>query len=143
MVEADGRTVYRVTAPAADSLAWPSLGFSLPEGGPGSEFAWMVSDTGELDVLGRCAHCRGTLRFRAWSFARPRRLVLTLGGHRVPVGTVGLTPREFRVPIAFAHQARIAVRVSPGPQSVRETTGGTDPRSLAVAFEEPEFVPAP
>ena len=45
------------------------------------------------------------------------------------------------MPISFGHTAHLTVEADPPPESVKAVVGGTDPRSVAVAIEQPDFVP--
>jgi hypothetical protein len=143
--EQDGKAVYEVTAAPAASLTWPARGFAPPEGERDGRFAWMTEADGEIDVLARCRPCSGSVRLRVASFLRPRRVRIRDAGGRVRwEGTVGGgAPRSVEIPVRFGGELRLELEASPGPQSVRESTGAPDPRDLAIRVEEPRFVPAP
>jgi hypothetical protein len=136
--------LYRVTARPALSSVTVETGFSTTEGAGAATFNWMTSPSAQIHVTGRCAGtCHGTLRFGTSSFAVARDLAVlgedgrVLRRLHVKAGAPG--SQSVRVPLIFAGEETITLRVSPGPQSVQATDGGTDSRSVAITVAAPVF----
>lgn len=88
--------------------------------------AWSMAD----DVQG------GTLRFEAWSFNRPRRLVLSVDGHDAGEWLVA-EPKVYALPVSLAPgEHRIEFRTPDEPERPARVVGGTDDRLIAIGVTD-------
>ena len=95
------------------------------------------SDEGQVELLGPCSACKGTLKVDAESFQRPRTVSLArkdgslVSARRVPAG------KRVRVsfPVEFRHRETLLVRTEPGPLPATPP----DPRSFSVSFTDPRL----
>jgi hypothetical protein len=137
-------SLYRVGPKGGNVvLGYPLGGFSAQEPAPTGPFNWMVSNPGVIQVTGQCRPCRGTLTFKAQSFARPRLLVVAgpavLHTVRMQIGTRATV---VHVSVEFVGNASINLSTIPGPQSIAATLGTADTRSVSVNVAGIRFSPA-
>jgi hypothetical protein len=134
--------LYRVVASPPTGLVLPVAGISPPEGAPPNVYRFVGYQDARLKVYGRCRVCAGELRFRARSFAQPRVLTLRYGDRRsarrsIPVNrSVTVT-----LPMRFRHETTVSLSTDPPPQSIAETIGAADPRSMSIHADRYRFVP--
>ncbi len=136
-------SLYRVASRGGSAvLAFPVSGFSQLEPAPTGHFSWMVANPGTIQMTGQCRPCRGTLSLRAQSFAQPRTLVISGPAARRTV-TVRIPARStlVRVPVEFVREGRLELTTSPGPQSIAETLGTPDTRTVSVNIAGIRFTP--
>jgi hypothetical protein len=140
----EGRSLWAVTARPARSWVPAGAGFYPREGEPGKEWHWMSAADGDLLVHAACGTCSGHVTFEAASFFRPRTLTVRDAGGRVLKRLrVGGAAAPVDVPVEVrGGRAELRLEASPGPQSVRLTTGAPDDRSLAVQIFVPKFQPS-
>jgi hypothetical protein len=138
IVDDGHETLWRVTASPLP-LATFGPGFAPLEPIPGKpDFRWLASDEGEIELLGGCEVCRGTLTVDAESFLRPRRVSLVredgtvLSTRTVPAG------RRVRVsfPVEFRHRETVLVRTTPGPVPESALPGA---RQVSVSLTRPRL----
>jgi hypothetical protein len=135
LAEDDYATLYGIRLhPYA--IATPEVGFGVPEYLPSGRSQWLLSRSGQLVLQASCNACAGTLSFHIESFARPRHVVLRGPGGRV-LWRGKVTEREVSLPIQFHHDVTLTLSSSPGPQSIRATTGVPDPRSVSLQVRAP------
>jgi hypothetical protein len=134
--------LYRIVAEPPRGLVLPVAGISPPEGAPPNVYRFVGYQDARLKVFGRCRVCSGELRFRAQSFAQPRVLTLRYGDGRsarrsIPVNrSVTVT-----IPMRFRHETTVSLSTDPPPQSIAETIGAADPRSMSIHADRYRFVP--
>jgi hypothetical protein len=142
--------IYRVlSAPRANggAVVRPGEGFdaSEPEGG-GATARWLLRPSGQLTLLVTGRRRRPIdVVFTLSSFARPRRVSIDLGRHRlasftVPAGAY-LTRPVFAGALAPGRYD-LSLVSQPGPQSIQKTIGTPDPRSVSIRLREPVVVRA-
>ena len=130
-------TAFRVTA-APEPLAWVSEGFWAPERQGDSFYRWLTSDEGVIEVRGACTVCVRILEFTAASLAQQRTLeVRNEQGRVVARRVVGIAPTRVRFLVVFNKRADFRLRVTPGPQSIREATGALDARDVSIQISVP------
>jgi hypothetical protein len=131
-------SIWRVTAKPRP-LATLGAGFSPPEPAPGNgEFRWLAADRGEIELLGGCDVCRGTLTVEIESFLRPREVSLVrkdgtvLSTRSVPVS------RRVRLsfPVEFRRRETVFVETAPGPAP---ENAGPNARVLSVSITRPQL----
>lgn len=135
------RALYEVVAAPAESFVSAGEGWTVYEGGPGSEQHWMQTPEGTIEVRARCRDCRGTLKMQLSSFNRPRRLQIRMPDGRVLFDqTVGQELAPVEIPLSFRGPAvDLELSQSPEPQSIRLTTGQPDDRVVGILWANPEF----
>ena len=137
-------SLYRVTArPAGPAVPAASDGFGDDEPAPGGLVDnWLEQPSGKIELAGSCRGCRGILRLRLISFARPR-LVTIMADGRVLLRKRVAAPTEVSVPLTYTPGRSVTVTAQPGPQSISKTIGGLDTRSVSVEVSDLQFVWAP
>lgn len=135
------RALHEVVARPARTFVSAGEGWTVYEGGPGSEQHWMQTPEATIEVRARCRVCRGTLKMELSSFAKPRRLVVRMPGGRVLFDrTVGRELAPVDIPLSFRGPAvDLELSQSPEPQSIRLTTGQPDDRIVGILWANPTF----
>jgi hypothetical protein len=136
--------IYRVLpVPRANSRAIvrPGEGFGASEPDGSATARWLLGPTGKLTlyVTGRRRR-RVAIVFTLTSFARPRRVSIDLGGRRLSSFTVppgGYVTRAVLAGPLTPGRYVLSLSSSPGPQSIHETTGSPDMRSVSIRLREP------
>jgi hypothetical protein len=132
--------LYAVTAkPSSPALAADGEGFSVNETTPLGNFSWLVQPSGTIELAGGCAHCNGVLTMTLIPFARPRTVVVSTASGQVLARRLVAGPTRVSVPLEFSRHASVVLAATPGPQSIVETIGGSDPRSVSVQVGDLEF----
>jgi hypothetical protein len=135
--------VYRVLSKprrVSGSIARPTSGFGASEPEGSSRARWLEQPTGTLTffVAGKPRPLRLTLTIS--SFVQPRRVLVRLDGRTVAAleafpGSYLTRPIPLGRPVAGRHT--VEIEAHPGPQSITEATGSTDPRSVSIRLREP------
>jgi hypothetical protein len=109
-------SVWRVTAKPRP-LATFGAGFSPLERPEKREFRWLAAEQGEIELLGGCAVCRGTLTVEIESFLRPRQVSLVREDGTVLSTRTAPANRRAQIafPVEFRHRETVLVRTTPGP----------------------------
>lgn len=93
--------------------------------------AWSLSDDMQA----------GTLRFEAWSFNKPRRLVLSVDGRTAGEWLVA-EPKTYTVPLTLTPgQHRIEFRTLDAPERPVRTIGGNDDRLISIGVTDLTLCP--
>jgi hypothetical protein len=134
-------SLYRVTAPP-QPFVYEQDGFWGPEGKAGNQFQWAGEAPVRLGIIAPCSSCTGLLRFDASSLGRPRTVGLrTSDGRTLRSIPVGVSGRPVIFPLHFRHRTVVELLIAPGPQSIAETLGNSDPRRVSVMISDLRFVP--
>jgi hypothetical protein len=134
-------SLYRVTA-SPRPIVYGLSGFWGLEGKGRAQFQWAGGPPVRLGITAPCRECIGTIRFITSSFARPRRVAIRTSNGRVLTSIrVGRASRPVIFPLSFRHETVVELVIEPGPQSIAETTGEADPRSVSIWVKDPRFVP--
>ncbi len=132
-------SLYELVQPGEQVLVSPMKGFSPTESGPDGPFQWMVERGGTIEIQGSCNSCAGKVSVSVGTFDRPRRVEIDGPGGR-PLARVYVTKtREITFPVHFNRKLVLRVRSDPGPQSITETTGQPDPRSIGISVGRTSF----
>jgi hypothetical protein len=132
--------VYKVLDAARPIAAVrASRGFGDPEPEGNLTGRWLEAPVGKLTLEVSGPTRRLEARIRLSSFARPRRVLLTLGGRPLRSVVVPTSQRAFSVPLGSLGPGRytILLHPSPGGQSIRKTLGVPDPRVVSLRLHEP------
>ena len=132
--------IYRVLdAPRRVAAAHVVSGFGAPEPDGDSTARWLEAAVGTLtvEVTGARRPLRALVRLS--SFGRPRSVVVTLDGRGLATLAVPTSARAFSVALGTLAPGRhtLALRPSPGGQSIEETLGVPDPRVVSIRLHEP------
>jgi hypothetical protein len=135
----DYGSLFRVTARPVP-FVYARAGVEPLEGKSGDRYQWVSASVAQLEVNAPCASCRGALRFTASSFARPRLLRFVTEDAR-NLGWAFLTSSEKPVSVPLRFRRRLVVNLvsMPGPQSIQNTTGAPDPRSVSIRVKNLRF----
>jgi hypothetical protein len=121
------------------AVAQPTKGFGGAEPERSTTGRWLEEPEGELAVIVAGPKRDLTLRLEVASFAQPRKVALELDGR--PVGSIDVpaTYKSFAVPLGPVAPGRhkITLVPTPGPQSIAETTGQADSRSVSIRIRGP------
>ncbi len=121
----------------AYAYAYPLRGFGAAEPNGGR---WLTSDEGEIALEGVCRGvCRGTVTFKALSFAQPRTLIVRDARGRQITSTRVTGWRTVRVPVTIRSSGRLRLSTVPGPVSIRKVTGAPDDREVSVQIADLRF----
>jgi hypothetical protein len=130
------------------SLALVSEGFGPSEPDGDGIAHWLVAPEGRLEITADAPARPRAIRLTLASFARGRRVALSIDGR--PLGVVSASPtayRELTIPLGVVAPGRHAVtlRPSPGVQPIAATIpGSADPRSVSIRLRQPaSLVDAP
>jgi hypothetical protein len=132
--------VRGATASPPSGVGVLAHGFGPAEPEGGAVARWLLGPEGEVDITTRGAARPRAIRLTLLSFARPRRVALSVDGRSL--GSVPVSPsayREVTVPLGPLAPGRHAIllRPTPGAQSIHETTGSGDTRSVSIRVREP------
>ena len=137
-------TLYRVVARPSAFTSYGLRGFYLTEGEePGSR--WIGQNGAELELVGRCAPCVGTVSFSAAAFAEPRMLTIkddqsrTVFSDRIyPIG------ERVRFRVRFSRNTVLRLSTDPPPIPINSVIPGPDARTVSISMGQPlVFVPDP
>lgn len=128
----------RRVAPAVDVSAGRGIGGPEPE--PGGAARWVDAPEGELELFVSGPPRPLELRLAASSFSVPRRVDVAVDGRTV--GSFDASPERYApVAVSLGRVApgfhRIVLTTTPGPQSIFETTGTPDMRTVSIRIAEP------
>jgi hypothetical protein len=127
--------LYRVPPAAPAPVLTLGDGWHAPEPWPGGWMRWTAAAAALR--LDRAGPAPVTLRFTAWSFARPRAVEVLLDGRPLARLVVTPAPQPFALTIpAGATPARLTLRALDGAESPAALGLGADPRPLAVAVAD-------
>ncbi|MDX6645049.1 MAG: hypothetical protein QOK40_776 [Miltoncostaeaceae bacterium] len=132
--------VRGATAPPPAGVAVLTRGFGPVERDGDAVARWLQAPQGLLEITTRGAARPRAIQLTLLSFARPRRVALSLDGR--PLGSVPVSSSsygEVTVPLGRLAAGRhtIILRPTPGVQSIHETTGSADTRSVSIRLREP------
>jgi hypothetical protein len=138
--------IYRVrAAPAATSGAVVRAGggFGASEREGNSTARWLLRPTGRLVLFVSGRRRRVDLVLTMSSFARPRRVLISLGHRKlasfgVPAGAY--VTHSVAVGSLAPDRYTLSVSSLPGPQSIQQTIRIPDPRSVSIRLREPVVV---
>ena len=130
--------IYRVLdRPRAITAATarPATGFGFEEPDGTTTARWLEEPVGTLTLTVTGRRRPLALELELASFAQPRRVAFRLDGR--PVGSASIPPDAFEnvvVPLGDVAPGTHTIELipTPGPQSIAETTGQPDPRSVSV-----------
>jgi hypothetical protein len=131
-------SVWRVTAKPRP-LATLGAGFSPPELAPGNgEFRWLAADKGEIELLGGCEVCRGTLTMRIESLLRARQVSLVRKDGTVLSTRAVPGSRRVRLsfPVEFRRRETVFVQTTPGPAPENSLPNARD---VSVSITRPQL----
>jgi hypothetical protein len=132
--------LYTLDAPRQQTLIAPMEGFGVPERGPdGPRFQWLQEREGVIEVRGNCSPCTGTVSMTVRNFAQPHDVkVEGPDGRVLSQARIG-DPRRLRFRVSFDRRMELKVSADPGPQSIDDTIGGGDPRSVSISLDSVSF----
>jgi hypothetical protein len=136
-------SLYEVTA-SPEPLIYGRKGFAPLEGPPGAKLQWAGDAHAQLEVIARCKPCSGVLFFATASFQRPRRVEIRgPDGQTLRELTIGREPTGVAVPLSFEGRAVVDIFASPGPgpRSIGEVLGTSDPRKVTIWVGRTRFTP--
>jgi hypothetical protein len=121
------------------AIARPTQGFGPAELEAQTTARWLEQPRGKLAVNVSGPKRELALRLEAASFAQPRRVTIHLDNRRVGAIDVPATYESFatNLGVVAAGSHTITLIPTPGPQSIAETTGQADPRSVAIRIRGP------
>lgn len=135
--------VYEVTARPELGYVYMRTGGGDEEGDPADPFQWLVAQDAVLAIdAPKCATpCRGKLRMQISSFARDRKVTLTLSdGETLWTGTVGLEPIDLVLPIELSGRVEVTVHTDPGPVFIPEVEpANPDQRTISLRLARLHF----
>jgi hypothetical protein len=132
-------SLYELMQPGPQVLVSPMDGFSPTEAGPHGPLQWMVEPQGTIELRGQCNHCTGEVRLSVSTFDKPRQVaVLGPGGQALAQARV-TKAKELRFPVRFNRKLDLHIKSDPGPQSIADTIGGADPRSVDISVGRTSF----
>jgi hypothetical protein len=139
--------IYRVLdAPRAarGAVLRAGEGFGVAEPEAGGTARWLESKEGTLVLIVTGRPRPLTALITMASFARARRVTVTLGGRTLARAEVPATYTTIPLRLGRLRPGRYEVRVeaTPGPQSIRAATGAPDDRSVSLRLREPVSVVA-
>ncbi len=135
--------LYRVTAaPSREALAAVGPGFSGPEPSASGPFYWLLDPEGLIEVAGKCVTCEGVLTLHAESAFQPRTVTIARKNGGVLLRKRLYRNEALRIPLRFSRFVVLKVATEPGPQSIHEATGASDPRSVSIRVMHVNFVAA-
>jgi hypothetical protein len=132
-------SLYELKQPGQAVLVSPMEGFSPTESGAGGLFQWMVKSRGTIELRGTCTHCAGEVRVDVGTFVRPRRVAITGPAGQTLARAFVPKTKELRFPVRFDRTLELTVSSAPGPQSITDTTGQPDPRSIGISVGRTSF----
>jgi hypothetical protein len=131
-------SLYLVTAhPASPALATTSDGFLRAGIAPGGPVTWLEQASGEIDLIGPCARCEGTLSMSLESFAQPRTVTILDGGGHALTRLLVTKPTQVRIPLRFSKRTTLRLQATPGPQPYNEEAGSP---SIGVRVSDLRFL---
>jgi hypothetical protein len=141
--------IYRVRAApvaATGAVVRAGNGFGASEQEGQSSARWLLSPSGDLAVFVTGRRRRIAVALTLSSFARPRQVAVRLDGRKlasftVPTGGYITRPIGLGTLSAGRHMLTLASR--PGPQSIQQTLGILDTRSVSIRLREPVVVMEP
>jgi hypothetical protein len=121
------------------AIARPAKGFGGPEPERSTTARWLEEPRGDLAVMVSGPKRALALRLEVASFAQPRRVAIHLDNRRVGEIDVPVTYKSFAAPLGVVPTGRHTITLipTPGPQSIAETTGQADPRSVSIRIRGP------
>jgi hypothetical protein len=131
-------SLYRVTA-RPGAVVFERNGFWGPEGQGATSFQWAGAPPVRLGIFAACDSCSGSLSFTTASFGRPRFVVARVGGRDVARFVVGLKPRRVAIQLSLRREATVELHITPAPQQISKSIGGTDTRIVSIFVKDPSF----
>jgi hypothetical protein len=131
--------LYELRPSRRDTLVTPMEGFAPVEEGPEGRFQWLIEPEGTIELRGSCAPCAGTVAITLRSFARGRDVTVRGPGGTVLARTRVATSKRLRFPVRFDRKLLLEIEATPGPQSIAETVGSPDTRSVSVSVSRESF----
>jgi hypothetical protein len=137
-------TLYRVLARPSTFTSYGIRGFYVTEG-PAPGMRWTAQNGAELELIGRCSPCVGTISFPAAAFALPRMLTIKdERGRAVFTGRIDVTADRVRFRIRFSRRTVLRLRTDPPPIPINSVIPGPDTRTVSILIGQPVvFVPDP
>jgi len=131
--------LYELVLPGPAVLVTPMEGFAPAEGTRGRRFQWLLENEGTIELRGACSPCAGVASVTVGSFARPREVSVSTSSGKVVARARVRRTKVFRFPVRFQRRLEVRIRTNPGPQSISDTIGSPDPRSVSVAVTRESF----
>ncbi len=122
------------------AVARPGAGLRRRGAGRVDDCALARGAAGDLDLFVAGPRRPLSLRLDLTSFDRPRRVAVGIDGRPVAAFFVSAAGyKSFVVPLGIVSEGRHTVTLVsvPGPQSIAETTGSPDPRSVSIRLRDP------
>jgi hypothetical protein len=134
-------TLYRVVARPSRFTSYGVRGFHVTEG-PAPGTRWVAENGAELELIGRCRPCVGTLTFPAAAFAGARMLTIDdEHGQTLFTGRIG-NGDFVRFPVDFPGRTVLRLSTDPPPTAINSVIPGPDSRSVSISLRQPvRFVP--
>ncbi len=137
--------VYEVTAKPAELIAVPQKNFDRLEKWEDEDWRWLFNDGELLVINSSSSQRRASLRFRAKSFIKPRRLQVKING-RV-AGSPKITSGdaevyEIRDILIKPGKNKITLHASPDAQLIDSVYQNLDTRKVSIAFDWMKLEPA-
>lgn len=143
MAKTSDAVIYRIRSrprPTQGTLVLAATGFGASEPDGNATARWLLQPTGELTLYVTGPRRRIAIVLTLSSFARSRQVSIALGGRRLSSFTVppgGYVTRPVDAGPLKAGHYELSLSSKPGPQSIHETTGSPDTRSVSIRLREP------
>ena len=131
--------LYRLELPGPRVLATAMDGFAPTEQSAAGPFQWLTQDDGTIEVRGSCTRCAGTLRIVLGTLGRARDVSIKSPDGRTLVRARVARRTSLRLPLTFERKVDLRIEATPGPQSIAETTGSPDTRSVSISVNDLSF----
>jgi hypothetical protein len=134
--------IYRVRdtpRPVRGGVVRAGVGFGPPEPEAGTTARWLQASVGNLNVILAQSGLRTRVLLTMLSFAQTRNVEVRVDGRRISSISVPPEYRTVQVNLGALGAGRhtLTLRTDPGPQSIEETIGLEDPRSVSLRLREP------
>jgi hypothetical protein len=130
-------TLYRVVARSADFTAYGLHGFYLTEG-PAPGTRWVAKNGAELELIGRCSPCVGTVSIPVSPFGGPRLLTIEDDlGRPLFSGQIDGIGQRVRFRVRFSRRTVLRLSTQPPPTRINSVIPGLDARSVSVSISQP------
>jgi hypothetical protein len=125
--------LYELRPSRRDTLVTPMEGFAPVEEGPEGRFQWLREPEGSIELRGSCKSCAGIVTMTVRNFSRTRNVTVRSPDGTVLARTRVATTKRLRFPVRFSRKLLLTITAAPGPQSIAETVGSPDTRSVSVS----------
>jgi hypothetical protein len=130
-------TLYRLVGRPSGFTSYGIRGFYLTEA-PAPGMRWMGRNGAELELIGRCRPCAGTVSFPAGAFAEPRELTIKDDhGRAVFSDQIELSGDRVRFPIRFSKRIVLRLSTVPPPITINRVIPGPDARTVSISLGQP------